>query len=328
MKGKRRWTRWYTDRLGFSGNDWAETWLSDLKAADLPGPDFVIRAANGAMDQWLDRPADYTDTRRALHFTLMLACSFSAAEAVQFNPHSFRHILVSVGAQLRGQNIVDERDSERLGHWSKGSAMPDKYDSAAGVSELRARSALLGAVRNGWRPAADGNLPPPIASSLLPCGSGRRFVDSVVGTGCAPTSPSSQLCSVAGPSSQHCSVAGGPVPVVTNRGPDPGPSSLVPRDHARREALPSPTPVSGGSPVRSEGSQRGGALKRACTSGPTVPSTGLVAHTKSRRVHVRGPCSVRTVCKAWTCGSESQPSSDALVLDAPNGWSMCRICFR
>ena len=37
--------------------------------------------------------------------------------------------------------------------------MPGCYDSAAGVSELRARTELLKVIRSGWRPAKDGELP-------------------------------------------------------------------------------------------------------------------------------------------------------------------------
>ena len=152
MKGKRRWTRWYTDRLGFGGEDWAQRWTDELRQCELPGPDYILRAANGPMDLWLDRPADYADTRRALHLVLMLACPMSATEAVEYNPHGFRHLLVSVGQQLRSFGVVSESDLERLGHWSKGSPMPGKYDSAAGVSELgRGRRYFILSVQVGVR---------------------------------------------------------------------------------------------------------------------------------------------------------------------------------
>ena len=80
-------------------------------------------------------------------------------EAVTYNPHGFRHVMVGIGQQLKPFGVVSEEGLERLGHWEKGSAMPRRYDSAKGVTELRARSALLHEVRYGWRPAAEGSLP-------------------------------------------------------------------------------------------------------------------------------------------------------------------------
>ena len=242
----------------------------------------------------------------------------NSVEAVQFNPHGFRHILVSIGQQLRFQNIVSERDLERLGHWSKGSIMPDKYDSAAGVSELRARTALLDVVRNGWRPAKEGDLPALISQPLLPIENGCVNKGSMGSTGGAP---------IAAPS-RFDPVVPGPVPVLRDRALDPSPSSLVPRDHARRSALSSSTPVSDGdSPVQTGGLQRGGALKRGFAQVSSERFADRVANTASRRVHIRGVNSVRSVCKAWTCGSRAQPSSNAMVLDIPADWPVCRICF-
>ena len=56
-------------------------------------------------------------------------------------------------------------DLEILGHWAKSSSMPAQYDNAAGVSELQARYTILGALRKGWRPVPEGELPMPIPLS-------------------------------------------------------------------------------------------------------------------------------------------------------------------
>ena len=45
--------------------------------------------------------------------------------------------------------------------------MTEAYDNAAGVSELMARHVVLGAVREGWRPVAEGELPNPLPQSMV-----------------------------------------------------------------------------------------------------------------------------------------------------------------
>ena len=128
--------------------------------AGLPGDDFLLKAVNVAVDEWLNRPAEYADMRRALHVILVLHLDFPVEEAVTYNPHGFKHVLVTSAQQLRTHGLVSEDDIERLGHWAKGSRMPRDYDSAAGVSELATRSAVLQQIRRGWRPGEDGMLPP------------------------------------------------------------------------------------------------------------------------------------------------------------------------
>ena len=321
MKGKHRWTRWFTDRFGFSGVEWSARWVNELSLADLPGPDFVLRAANGAMDQWLDRPAEYDDVRRALHLTLVLACSLSAAEAVLYNPHGFRHLLVSVGQQLRAFGVVSESDLERLGHWSKGSVMPIRYDAAAGVSELRARAALLNVVRNGWRPAKDGELPSAVSVSPAPVpdwcrvssSDDRRATasvltppvpDRVVGFPAAILDCSSGLSSSTGvpdPGGSAASSSSVPDRLV-------GPCASVPDRKRKVAAVPSRTRFGFGEPNPSH--------------------TMWVANKTTKRVHTRGSNSSSTTCLAWACGPLAQPSVNTLTEEIPATWRKCRICFR
>ena len=92
-------------------------------------------------------------------------CGMSASHAAEFNPHGFRHLLLTMGQQFRTLGVVAESDLERLGHWCKGSSMVREYDSNAGVSELAARSSIMCAAREGWRPVMNGMLPMPLPAT-------------------------------------------------------------------------------------------------------------------------------------------------------------------
>ena len=71
------------------------------------------------MDGWCDRPTDYADIRRALHLMLVALFGMKPADAVSFNPHGFRHVLVSLGQHFMPFGVISEPDLELLGHWSK-----------------------------------------------------------------------------------------------------------------------------------------------------------------------------------------------------------------
>ena len=75
--------------------------------------------------------------------------------------------MIDSGQQLRALKVCSAEDIEKFGHWAKGSAMTEAYDNAAGVSELMARHVVLGAVRQGWRPVLEGELPNPLPQSML-----------------------------------------------------------------------------------------------------------------------------------------------------------------
>ena len=165
LKTGKTWTKWFCNRQGFTC-DWAALWLEELRGQGLPEPDFILWAPNSSCDDWLDRPASYPDLRRCLHFLLHMHHGMALDEAVTFNPHSFRHFLVESGQQLRCLKICDDADLERLGHWAKGSEMPNNYDNAAGVSELMARVKIMNALRQGWRPAREGEIPLAIPGSI------------------------------------------------------------------------------------------------------------------------------------------------------------------
>ena len=170
MKTKKSWTRWYADRRGFSGKEWVTEWLGALERCGLPGPDYLISAPVSSLDGWLKRPAAYGDVRRALHLMLITFVGMSPQQAAEYNPHGFRHVLVTAGQQMCALGRALEEDLERLGHWAKNSSMPRKYDSTAGVTELSARVSIMQAFRSGWRPVGAGCMPsrtglPPQGSS-------------------------------------------------------------------------------------------------------------------------------------------------------------------
>jgi hypothetical protein len=161
MKNKYTWTKWFVCRQGLRGN-WADRWFEILAEEGHPQGDFVSWAPNGTFDAWLGRPAEYADVRRALHFILHSQCGLSIEDSISYNPHGMRHFMIDSGQQLRALKICSSEDIEKFGHWNKGSSMTEAYDNAAGVSELMARHLVLGAVRSGWRPAAEGELPNPL----------------------------------------------------------------------------------------------------------------------------------------------------------------------
>ena len=90
---------------------------------------------------------------------LVVYINMRPEEAIEFNPHGFIHILVTICQQLKHFNVVKQGDLDCYGHWAHGSSMPRHYDSNSGVSEMSVRVALLSQVRKGWRPSPEGCLP-------------------------------------------------------------------------------------------------------------------------------------------------------------------------
>ena len=171
MKRKKHWTKCAAAREGLTRNDWAGPWLSELNESGLPGEDFILLAANVTMDAWLQRPARYHDFSRALHLLLMVYAGEKPEDVINFTPHGYRHFAVTAGTQLAAQGIVSRESMETLGHWEKGSKMPERYDAASCVTELYTRKKIADVLRSGWRPAADGSLPVPVTPAMIeiPC---------------------------------------------------------------------------------------------------------------------------------------------------------------
>ena len=169
MKKKNVWVEWFVDKNGFSGLPWGESWLKELNNEDLPRSDYLLYTPNTAMNDWIHKPARYSDFQRSLHTLLMAYCGLSSDEAVEHNPHGFRHLLIIAAQQLRAVGKLQRSDIHILGKWAPGSKMPERYDTEAGVSELKARVTISRAVRKGWRPVANGNLPSKLYTAASKC---------------------------------------------------------------------------------------------------------------------------------------------------------------
>ena len=166
VKGEPVWTKWAASRMGMVIDDWAGTWVEELNACGLPGPDFLVKAPNATLDGWLNRPATYDDFSRSLHLLLMVYGGERPETVIEYTPHGCRHVQVTAGTQLASQGLLTDRSLESLGHWEKGSKMPGRYNAAACVTELQTRKTISDALRTGWRPAADGCLPAPATPAL------------------------------------------------------------------------------------------------------------------------------------------------------------------
>jgi hypothetical protein len=164
MKKKKVQQPWAALRVGLSGFDWAGEWASCLDTHDMPGSDFVVLSVSRDMTRFTSRIGTYSDGVNTLRALLVLD-GMEPREAMQFTLHSWRHLFPTAARQLR----LPEHEQVEIGHWVTGSSMPRKYDSAACVTELIAKTAISDAFRSGWELAAPGCVPsPPPALSRVP----------------------------------------------------------------------------------------------------------------------------------------------------------------
>ena len=154
---------WAALGIGFSGNDWVAEWLSCLARADLPGADFVLLTPSADLSSFKGKIAKYD------HFSNMMRVLLSTPpnpmdprSAMQYTPHSWRHLYPTVGRQLQ----LPDATLDEVGHWECGSEMPKMYDSTACVSELLGKSRIANAVAKGWRPVEAGCIPAPEPASF------------------------------------------------------------------------------------------------------------------------------------------------------------------
>ena len=143
--------------------------MHELQSCGLPGDDYVVLAANVTMDEWIPRPARYGDFSRALHLLLMVYGGEIPETVIEYTPHGCRHVLLTSAQQLAQQGKLSVPCMESLGHWERGSKMPKHYDAAACVTELQARKTISDAVKSGWRPAGDGELPQMVGQLSTGC---------------------------------------------------------------------------------------------------------------------------------------------------------------
>jgi hypothetical protein len=168
MKKKQCQVPWAAIRAGFTHTDWAGHWVAELEEAFLPAEDFVLRAVSRNGCRFTPRMSCFNDAMAMMRSLLILG-GMEADVALQFTLHSWRHLLPTAARQLR----LSDSDQVEIGHWTTGSAMPRRYDSAACVTELTAKAAILEAVGRGWALADPGcvaALPPPadVRCSLPP----------------------------------------------------------------------------------------------------------------------------------------------------------------
>ena len=136
---------WAALRVGVSGRDWAFKWLEVLSRHDLPGKDFVILAPSHDLKSFKDLVANLYHSQSMLR-TILLHSGFTASEAMTFSCHSWRHLFPTAGRQLRLRNET----LNDMGHWAPNSGMPQRYDSAACVSELTGKAPVRRAFQGGW----------------------------------------------------------------------------------------------------------------------------------------------------------------------------------
>ena len=161
MKRKKIQVPWAALRMGLNSEDWAGTWIDLLQSAEMPGQDFVVYATRRDFSSFTTRIGTYTDGVNAMRSLLILS-GMTPENALCFTLHSWRHLFPTAARQLR----LPEHEQVEIGHWATGSSMPRRYDSAACVTELIAKTAVTSAFKSGWQIADAGCVPsaPPAMS--------------------------------------------------------------------------------------------------------------------------------------------------------------------
>lgn len=108
--------------------------------AVFPGSELVCNAAHATGTGWLNRTPEHRAVQMLTHLLLVEYCGVKPVGAIRYNPHGFRHIMVSCGQQRMRFGLVETEDMERC--WAlgqKGSMMPSTSDDYCGVSERHAK---------------------------------------------------------------------------------------------------------------------------------------------------------------------------------------------
>ena len=159
MKKRSVQVPWAALRIGISGRDWAFKWLEVLTYHGLPGKDFVILAPSHDLKSFKDAVAKFYHCQSMLR-TLLLHSGFTASEAMTYSYHSWRHLFPTAGRQLQLSNAT----LNDMGHWAPNSGMPQRYDSAACVSELTGKATVRQAFQGNWSMVGPGCVPLLVAS--------------------------------------------------------------------------------------------------------------------------------------------------------------------
>ena len=138
---------------------------------------FLKHNKDWSVDEPNFQPANYAQTLyafRALFSTI-------GQKSSNCTLHSPRTVLNTYAAQLGWHK--EERSV--IGRWAHGSAMPDTYDRARCVTELKLRSSVLENIANGWNPVPDFQLP---MKQRVP----KVSLDAVETSSCSDTSSGSE----------------------------------------------------------------------------------------------------------------------------------------
>ena len=73
MKKKRVHTHWAALRAGFTGSDWAVSWVDALTEAGLPGDDFVLKAVSKDANRFIERIACFNDAISMMRTLVIIA---------------------------------------------------------------------------------------------------------------------------------------------------------------------------------------------------------------------------------------------------------------
>ena len=205
MKRKDILTPWVASRFGFSGLDWGAAFMDLLAQFGMPGGDFMLLEPTSPTS-FGSRPASYTSALNYVHSTL-IAMGLSPGEALSYTFHGFRQLLPTLASQMG----LPELEQEAVGHWKKGSSMPQHYDALHSSLETRAKQRILDGVAGGFMLGKRGEFfgkspvdslsnPEPATSSIVLSDSDTHAVSDVnptpvVGVEYVIPSPLRQRCS-------------------------------------------------------------------------------------------------------------------------------------
>ena len=156
---KRGILKWASLKAGLNGENWGGVWLNSLKEFGMPRKDFVLLAPNNDFDGFIEQIATYNDAVNVQRYLMMKSArlGYTAEQALCKALHSWRHLYNTAARQLG----VDPQGQEKIGHWAKGSSMPETYDSRGCVVELKSKTTVLNALQKGWQVADEGCVPEP-----------------------------------------------------------------------------------------------------------------------------------------------------------------------
>ena len=100
MKRRKTTVKWAALRVGASKRDWAKAWMDDLALAGLPAQDFIVCAPTPNLKTFTTWPASYWHIS-ALMRAILLSTGMPVEKALNFTPHSWRHLYPTMARQLQ-----------------------------------------------------------------------------------------------------------------------------------------------------------------------------------------------------------------------------------